>query len=312
MWGVRVAGGVQQLKRAMHDDEGVCLVLGSGGLKPLTSISLFEYLMQREIGVTGIYACSGGSLVSAAYAAGLTTDEIFEAIHREVRPQLFRSFDVRAILTTLGMSFLKDGAPRGFLSGKPLLNALHRVFGDMTFDDLKIPLGLQATNLETGEGVFITSGPVYEAVYATCCVYPLLPPLIRDGQPLVDGMWTTSLPIIEAAKRTTSPIIALNFSLGSPKAGSTGILKQSYALLSNSTNLKDHYQNTVVLNTFSNEIFFTEFSFEKRVMIWETSFASEVRQRAQDNLDRIRNHLDSFLDVVQEQQHQHEAGASSA
>ena len=51
----------------------VGVVLGSGGIKPLASVALFDFLEESEIDCDLLVGCSGGSLIAGAKSLGYTT-----------------------------------------------------------------------------------------------------------------------------------------------------------------------------------------------------------------------------------------------
>lgn len=83
------------------------------------------------------------------------------------------------------------GAARGsrpsLFSGVGLERLLERNLGYDDLEDARIPVLATATDLVTGHGLLLRTGPVVSAVRASAAVPGVLPPVVRDGRTLVDG-----------------------------------------------------------------------------------------------------------------------------
>jgi len=64
-----------------------------------------------------------------------------------------------------------------------------------TFEDLKIPLRIVATDLDKGRSVTFTSGKLIEPVIASCSVPVLFIPKVIDGVHYVDGGVLKNFPV---------------------------------------------------------------------------------------------------------------------
>jgi NTE family protein len=82
----------------------------------------------------------------------------------------------------------RDRTGLGLLGQDKIASRLREALGgDLTFDQLKLPLALVAVDLETGEEVIIREGSVVEALLATAAVPILFPPVRWRDRLLVDG-----------------------------------------------------------------------------------------------------------------------------
>jgi NTE family protein len=84
-------------------------------------------------------------------------------------------------------------------------------FGNNSFEDARIPLNVVATNFANGQRVLINQGLLWEAICASCCPLGLLPPLLVNGQMLIDGAASEPLPLTTATERRAKIIVALGF-----------------------------------------------------------------------------------------------------
>jgi NTE family protein len=71
---------------------------------------------------------------------------------------------------------------------------LTRVLKVKTFEDLRIPLGVIATDFNTGKGVVFHSGSIIEPVRASCAYPGMFLPVNIRGRWLVDGMLSYPVP----------------------------------------------------------------------------------------------------------------------
>jgi len=74
---------------------------------------------------------------------------------------------------------------------------MDRIFGEATFEDLKIPFVAVATDLYSGEDVALNSGSLATAVRASASIPGVFPPVPLNGLLLVDGYITKNVPVPE-------------------------------------------------------------------------------------------------------------------
>jgi NTE family protein len=94
-----------------------------------------------------------------------------------------------------------------------------RVLPVARFEDLVVPLGVNAVDLETGEQVWFGAGGrsdvgLADAVYASCALPVFYEPALIDGRYHVDGGIADALPIGRAAERAATHVIAVDVSAG--------------------------------------------------------------------------------------------------
>lgn len=135
----------------------VGLALGGGYARGLSHIGVLEVLEREGVPVDIIAGTSIGALVGALYA-------------REMDTALMKKQAVQ--LDILGLTSLVDlTIPHGgFIAGKKVTALLRRLIGDVSFQDLNLPLACVATDIITGDEVVINEGPVLEAVRASISI----------------------------------------------------------------------------------------------------------------------------------------------
>lgn len=147
------------------------LALGSGGSRGVAHIGFLRALEEVGVKPDFITGSSMGAVVGAAYSAGLSVDQIKEAVF------CLRILD---LLTFTGK--------RGGVSGtKKIRELLIKYLGDITFADLKIPFRCYAVDMISQKLVEFSSGSVVDAVVASASIPVVFHPLEKDGMRLIDG-----------------------------------------------------------------------------------------------------------------------------
>mgnify|MGYP003329517272 CR=1 FL=1 len=156
----------------------VGLVLSGGGARGIAHVGVMKALTEMGIQFSVISGTSAGAVAGAYFAAGCSFNEMMERLHemrilRNLRPAWGRSGLLRLDIIE---SFVKEGIPSD------------------TFESLKIPLIVAATNLHTGNTEYFSSGQLSRPVIASCCVPALFAPVEINNQLYVDGGVLDNLP----------------------------------------------------------------------------------------------------------------------
>jgi NTE family protein len=189
----------------------IALVLSSGGLNALAALPLLQFLETHKIKPDLLVGCSGGSLTLARWALGHSPQDAEAFLNSSIKPSLFVK-DWRSIATMLGVYTKGFNLTRSVFKSEPILKTFRGLYGDGNIEDLKVPLILQATDFQTGEGVELESGNLVESIYASCSAYPFFHPVRIKGRSLIDGAYSAPLPILPAVRRGMDVIIAMDFS----------------------------------------------------------------------------------------------------
>jgi len=174
----------------------VALVLGGGGSKGLAHLGVLDELEQAGIYPDLIVGCSSGGIIGALYADN---------------PHVKR---LKSLLLNLKKSDLLDfsffSSKYGFVKGASLRNFLERELRAITFEELKIPLIVVATDLKTGELVELGGGEVIPALIATSAIPGVFKPVQYLGRYLIDGGMVNPVPVDVAKKFHPKVIIAVD------------------------------------------------------------------------------------------------------
>jgi NTE family protein len=171
------------------------LALGGGFARGLAHIGVLGVLDQNNIPVHCIAGVSAGAIVAAAYASGATPHEIAEA------GSAMRFTDV-ARWTIGRMGFAGSDRMQGFL--RKLLKCY-------TFEQMRISLGVVATDVVTGEAIiFRDRGDVVLPIRASCSYPGLFQPVHCANHLLVDGAISMEVPALLARMLGATHVISLH------------------------------------------------------------------------------------------------------
>ncbi len=180
----------------------ITLALSGGGVKGFAHIGAIQALERHGVTICGIAGTSAGGLVGTLYAAGISANEMKARLRDINQVGLF--------------AHLRGEGPALFGLGK-VEAILHEILGDRNFNDLRIPLAVTATDLNSGMPVVIKHGRLVDAVLATSAVPGVFPARELDGCRLVDGGVMNPVPVNEA--RALSPGIPVVAVVLSPELG---------------------------------------------------------------------------------------------
>jgi NTE family protein len=194
------------------------VALGGGFARGIAHIGVLRVLEQERIPVRVVAGTSVGALIGASYCSGLTPDEL----HRIARTVRFTTFARWTISRC------------GFASNDRMVSFLDRILKVKTFEELRIPLGVTATNFNTGEGVVFHTGSIIDPVRASCAYPGMFLPVEISGHYLVDGMLSHPVPTCPLRDMGAERVLAIHlkgtWSSGGPPRHLFDVIGQSFAI----------------------------------------------------------------------------------
>jgi NTE family protein len=187
----------------------VGVVVSSGGLKSISSIPLFEFLEEAGIEVDLLIGCSAGSIFTGWWATCNDASSMRDEVARFWTRDLFAKTDYRTLLSIAGLPFGRFDKTRGLLKADAIHDSYKMLYGDQRMEDLKIRTIFQATDLLSGDPVLLSSGLLRETVYASGALFPMLPSFCINDRWLIDGVYSSPLPIMKAVMEGMDVIIAM-------------------------------------------------------------------------------------------------------
>jgi NTE family protein len=154
------------------------VALGGGFARGIAHIGVLKVLEEENIPIDYVAGTSVGAIIGAGYCSGMTAAELKE-VACAVR---LRDFG-RLTLSRYG-----------FYNSDRMVRLFARVLKCRTFQELKIPLAITATEFHTGEAVVFTKGVMADPIRASCAYPGMFLPVIIDGRPYIDGMLAYGVP----------------------------------------------------------------------------------------------------------------------
>lgn len=189
-------------REAAHADGRpvIGVALGGGFARGIAHLGVLRVFEENGIPIDLLAGTSIGALVGAAYAGGATLDEL----ERQGILTHFRDFG-RWTISRMGMA-----------TNERLEGFLRRFTPCRTFEEMKIPFGIVATDLLTGQTVCFTKGEVGPPLRASCAYPGLFIPVEHEGRMLVDGFLTEHVPTESLRGMGADVVIAVHLDPGQP------------------------------------------------------------------------------------------------
>jgi len=172
------------------------LVLSGGGARGIAHLGILRALEEHKVVFDCVSGTSVGAIIGALFAQGMRPEEILEAI---LQTRMLRS--LRPAWTL-----------RGLLSMESIQSLLVHFVPHDTFEALRIPLTVVATDLEAGKPHYFSQGALIPALLASSCVPGMFNPVVLNGTTYVDGGITDNFPVRAIRSRCDVIIPALQSS----------------------------------------------------------------------------------------------------
>lgn len=178
----------------------VSLVLGSGGARGLAHIGIIEWLTENGYDIRSLAGSSMGALVGGFHAAG-KLDTFTRWVTHLQRLDVLRLLDI---------SF----GSTGLIKGDRVMDLLRELVGDRNIEDFPVPFTAVATDIQNGKEVWLSRGPLFDAIRASIAIPMIFTPHTLEGRQLVDGGLVNPVPIAPTLRDHTDLTIAVNVSAG--------------------------------------------------------------------------------------------------
>jgi len=170
----------------MHGEQfKIGLVLSGGGARGFAHLGLIQALNEAGIFPDIISGTSAGALAGVLYADGYTPNEILHMMNSGSR-----------------LDFMRPALPReGLLQLGGIIKILKTNLRAKTFEDLKLPLYVAATDLNNGKVEYFSKGALIDPVIASASIPVLFQPVLINNTHYVDGGVLDNLPVRPIANK---------------------------------------------------------------------------------------------------------------
>jgi NTE family protein len=190
------AQGTESSAQPVRPKPVIGLALGGGSARGWAHIGILHKLDELGIRPQVVVGTSIGAVVGGAWAAGRLPE--LEAFARGITKR-----------SMLGMmDFRIVGS--GLLSGDRLRKQLEERFHGQLIEDLPTKFAAIATELKTGHEVWLTRGPISDAMRASYALPGIFVPVHTGGRWLMDGALSNPVPVSVARALGAEIVIAVN------------------------------------------------------------------------------------------------------
>ena len=187
----------------------IVAVYSGGGAKAAAHLGAERALREAGMRPERYVACSMGSVVAAALALGEEPDSIARRMADLGKRPTAVPDPLVAVLGIRRPALLKPA---------PLRAAFESFIAARRFQDLKHPLAVVATDLDSGALVVFGDGgqdaPLIDVLMASCALPIYLPPVVIDGRRYVDGGLRAVVPLEPALHSKPDRVIAVDIGPG--------------------------------------------------------------------------------------------------
>ena len=212
------------------------LALGGGAARGFAHVGVIQVLEEAGIRPSLVSGTSAGSVVAALYASGKTGKQL------------------QHVAETMEEATIADWTlplfNRGMLRGDALARYVNGQVGAKLIEDMTLPLGIVATDLNTGQGMLFQRGDTGTAVRASSAVPAVFLPVRISGHEYVDGGLVSPVPVRAARQMGAELVIAVDIS-NAPESnlagGTLDVLLQTLSIMSKSINYFELKEADVVV-----------------------------------------------------------------
>jgi len=229
------------------------LALGGGAARGFAHVGVIQVLEEAGIRPSLVAGTSAGSLVAAIYASGKTGAQL---------QQVAETMEEAAIADWSLQIF-----SRGALRGEALARYVNAQVNSRLIENMPMPLGIVATDLNTGVDTVFQRGDTGTAVRASSAVPAVFQPVKISGRDYVDGGLVSPVPVRAAHKMGAELVIAVDISSppeGNLTGGTLDILLQTFSIMGKSINTFELRDADVVVRPVLNGISSADFGARKR------------------------------------------------
>jgi len=229
------------------------LALGGGAARGFAHIGVIQVLEEAGIKPDLVVGTSAGSLVAALYAAG--------------RP----GAELARVALAMDESAITDWSfpGRGLIRGEALARYVRDQTGGKTIEQLPLPLGIVATDLDSGLPMLFQRGDVGMAVRASSAVPAVFQPVKIGSREYVDGGLVSPVPVRFARQMGAELVIAVDIS-SPPDGNATGdpfkMLLQTFAIMGKSINQFELKDADIVVRPLLAGVSSADFTARKRAI----------------------------------------------
>jgi len=186
----------------LEKGQEIDVILASSGVRASCFIGGLTALEENGYKIKRIAGSSGGAIIAAAYALGLSPDELTR-MAVDTPYQRFKDFRLNNLLSLSNPSVYK---------GQELDNYYKSIYGDATLSDFKIDCKISVVTIIGRKRILLDREshpdlPIWKAVRMSSTIPFIFPYLELEGDPVTDGGLVTNM--FDIFPESVRPIIGL-------------------------------------------------------------------------------------------------------
>ena len=239
--------------RAIPRPPHIGLALGGGAARGFAHIGVIQVLEENGIRPDFVTGTSAGSLVAALYASGKTGAQL------------------AALADSMDESAFTDWSfpGRGLIRGEGLAKYVRDNTGGLRIEQMRVPLGIVATDLDSGDAILFQRGDPGVAVRASSAVPAVFQPVKIGLREYVDGGLVSPVPVRFARQMGAELVIAVDISAvteGNPTGDAMRMLLQTFSIMGRSINALELRDADVLLRPRLPHVSGADFGARKRAI----------------------------------------------
>jgi NTE family protein len=255
----------------LREPPRIGLALGGGAARGFAHIGVIQVLEEAGIRPSLVVGTSAGSLVAALYASGLNGKQLGE------------------LALAMDESAITDWAypGRGLLRGEALARYVREHTGAKPIEQMKLPLGIVATDLDSGAPILFQRGDTATAVRASSAVPAVFQPVRIGNREYVDGGLVSPVPVRFARQMGAELVLAVDITSppdGQPTGDAMRMLLQTFSIMGRSINTFELKEADLVLRPRLDGVSSADFTARKRAI-------QAGREAAQALLPQLRQRI---------------------
>jgi NTE family protein len=212
------------------------IALSGGGAKGIAHLGVLKALEEMKIKVDMISGVSVGAIIGALYADGHNTEDIS------------KFFQKASLFQMVSLNLPRNG---GLANTDRFKIQLGKMLQAKTFEELQIPLIINATELNEGKNVFFSRGELLTPIIASASVPIFFNPANIEGKLYVDGGMFCNLPA-SVLRENCEVVIGIHVNPISPQESTSGLLdvaERTFHLAINGNTIQQKSYCDIVIET---------------------------------------------------------------
>jgi len=280
----------QQREKGDGSESRIGVALGAGGAVGLSHILMLEVFDELGLKPHRLSGSSIGAIMSALYASGKSAEEIRSIVdelvvrEHDTWKEIFFKKKIFQWVDFLDPE-LGEG---GLISGDAFLAYLYKHIEVDSFENLKIPLSIVATDFWKNEQVVYDSGELLSAIQGSMALPGLFTPVRRDGRVLIDGGAVNPVPY-DILTDTCDKTVAINV------AGKRTV-REDFSFLDAIFNTFEIMQHSIMAEKYKNrppDIIITPEIMDVRSL--EFHKIDKIYEQALPSKEKLKRELDAML-----------------